>query len=254
MGVDAADFDGDGKEDLVVVNIDGETASLYRNTGNEQFEDINGKTGLSPITRMFSGWGLGFLDYDNDGWLDLVLTNGHPDDTVDERGRGVTYREPLFLLRNIDGRTMENVSGKAGPAFTRKYSARGMAIGDLNNDGFPDIVFTENGGPPHILLNSALGGNHWLGLQLRPRSTNPDAVGAIIRWHVGDKVLSRVKTAGGSFLSSRDPREIIGTGKSSIDWIEVRWPAPSHAVDRIIKPPMDRYLTVTEGESPAAKT
>jgi enediyne biosynthesis protein E4 len=149
---------------------------------------------------------------------------------------------------------MENVSNQAGSAFTGRYSARGMAIGDLNNDGFADIVFTENGGPPHLLLNSAIGGNHWLGLQLRPEKANPGAVGAIIRWQIGGKVFSRSRIAGGSFLSSRDPREIIGTGKSSIDWVEVRWPAPSHAVDRITRPQMDRYLTIAEGQSPAAKT
>lgn len=254
MGVDAGDFDRDGKEDLIVLNIDGETASLYHNLGNEEFEDVNMKTGLAPITRMFSGWGLGFLDYDNDGWLDLVLTSGHPDDTVDERGRGVTYREPIFLLHNLDGRKMENVSDQAGSAFTKKYSARGMAVGDLNNDGFPDVVFTENGGPPHLLLNSAVGGNHWVGLQLCATKANPGAVGAVIRWQTNNKIFSRIKVAGGSFLSSRDPREIIGAGKSSIDWIEVRWPAPSHTVDRIAKPQMDRYLTITEGESSPEKT
>ncbi len=254
MGVDAADFDRDGKEDLIVANIDGETASLYRNTGNEIFEDINIKTDLASVTRMFSGWGLGFLDYDNDGWLDLILSNGHPDDTVDQRNRGVTYREPLFLLHNSQGKKLENVSKLAGPAFTEQYSARGMAVGDLNNDGFPDIVFTENGGPPHVLMNNAASGNHWLGLELIAKTANPAAVGAVIRWSVDGKVFSRVKTAGGSFLSSHDPREIIGAANSSIDWVEVRWPAPSHSVDRILRPQMDRYLPVIEGRNPVARS
>jgi hypothetical protein len=251
MGVDAGDFDRDGREDLIVANIDGETTSLYRNVGHEEFEDVNLATGLAPITKMFSGWGLGFLDFDNDGWLDLVLTNGHPDDTVDQRNRGVTYQEPLRLLRNIEAHKLEDVTAQAGPAFTKSYSARGMAIGDLNNDGFSDIVFTENGGPPHVLINNAVSRNHWLGLQLRTRTANPAAVGAIIRWSTGGKVFSRMKTAGGSFLSTRDPREIIGSGNLAIDWLEVDWPAPSHAVDRVLKPAMDRYLVVTEGQSRA---
>jgi hypothetical protein len=247
MGVAAADFDGDGRVDLIVANIDAQTTSLYRNLGNEVFEDINLKTGLAPATRMFSGWGLGFLDYDNDGWLDLILSNGHPDDLVDQRSRGVTYREPILLLRNLKGEKLDNVSELGGDAFRKDYSARGLAIGDLNNDGYADIVFTENGGPPHVLINNATARNHWLGLQLAPKTTNPAAAGAIIRWSIGGKVFSRLKNAGGSFLSSNDPREIIGAGKEKIDWVEVQWPAPSHRVDRITAPQMDRYLTVTEG-------
>jgi len=247
MGVAAADFDGDGRPDLIVANIDAQTTSLYRNLGNEMFEDINLKTGLATLTRMFSGWGLGFLDYDNGGWPDLILSNGHPDDLVEQRSRGVTYREPILLLRNLCGAKLENVSDSAGEAFHKDYSARGLAIGDLNNDGYADIVFTENGGPPHVLMNNAVSKNHWLGIQLKPKTANPAAVGAVIRWSIGSKVFSRLKNAGGSFLSSNDPREIIGTGKAQIDWVEVQWPRPSHRVDRITAPRMDRYLTVSEG-------
>jgi hypothetical protein len=247
MGVAAADFDRDGRVDLIVANIDAQTTSLYRNLGNEMFEDINLKTGLATITRMFSGWGLGFLDYDNDGWPDLILSNGHPDDLVEQRSRGVTYREPILLLRNLSGARLENVSDSAGDAFHKDYSARGLAIGDLNNDGYADIVFSENGGPPHVMMNNAVSKNHWLGIQLKAKTTNPAAAGAVIRWSIGGKVFSRLKNAGGSFLSSNDPREIIGAGKAQIDWLEIQWPRPSHRVDRIIAPPMDRYLTVSEG-------
>lgn len=145
---------------------------------------------------------------------------------------------------------MENVSADAGPMFAKKYSARGLAVGDLNNDGFPDVVFAENGGPVHVLMNTAASGNRWLGLVLKPKTTNPEATGAVIRWSVGGKVFSRLKTAGGSFLSSHDPREILGAGKGNIDWVEIKWPAPSRRVDRIAKPAMDRYMTVTEGAGP----
>ena len=252
MGVDAADFDRDGLEDLIVANIDGETTSLYRNKGNEEFADVNVDVKLASVTRMSSGWGLAFLDYDNDGWPDLILSNGHPDDSVDERHRGVTYREPLFLLRNVDGRLFENLTEAAGPAFGKCYSARGLAVGDLNNDGYPDIVFTENGGPPHILMNTAARINKWLGLQLIPKVANPDATGAVIRWSIDGKVYSRIKTAGGSFLSTRDPREIIGAGKSTIDWVEVHWPAPSRAVDRVLTPQMNQYMVLHEGQYPAS--
>jgi hypothetical protein len=202
---------------------------------------------------MFSGWGLNFFDYDNDGWLDLILSHGYPDDMVDERHRGVTYREPILLMRNTGGRGLENASAVAGPAFSKTYASRGLAIGDLNNDGYPDIVFAENGGPPHLLMNTAFASNHWLGLQLQARIANPAAVGAVIRWSVAGKVFSRTRIAGGSFLSTRDPRELIGLGKSQIDWVEVKWPAPSSAVDRLSSPPVDRYLVVREGLGAVSK-
>ena len=249
MGVDAADFDRDGHQDLIVGNIDTETTSLYRNLGNELFDDRNRRTGIGPGTRLLSTWGLQFLDYDNDGWPDIVLCNGYPDDTADERDNGITYRQPILLFRNIDGKAMQNVSPEAGPAFRLRYTARGLAVGDLNNDGYPDVVFTENGGPPHLLMNSAASGNTWAGLKLQPKMAAPGAAGAIIRWSAGGKTLSVQKTAGGSFLSSHDPRIILGSGKDQIDWIEVRWPRPSQRVDRIEHPRMNQYTTIAEGQS-----
>jgi hypothetical protein len=254
MGVDAGDFDQDGRQDLVVGNIDTQTTSLYRNVGQEMFDDVNLKTGISQATRMMSGWGLRFLDYDNDGWPDLILSNGHPDDAVETRNAGIGYRQPILLMRNLAGAKMDNAGAKAGPAFTKKYSARGLAVGDLNNDGYPDVVFAENGGPVHVLMNTASCGNNWVGLMLRPKTTNPDAIGAVIRWRVGGKIFSLLKTAGGSFLSSHDPRQILGAAKSQIDWIEIAWPSPSQRVDRISKPEMNRYMTVVEGQGAVPQT
>src|ERR1019366_737420 len=210
MGVDAGDFDNDGLPDLLVANIDGQNTSLYKNLGGEVFRDLNLQTGLASVTLMLSGWGLRFVDYDNDGWLDIIAVNGHPDDSVDLLHRGVTYKEPIVLLRNIAGTKLQNVSGSEGPAFSRDYAARGLAVGDLNNDGYPDIVFTVVGGPPCILMNNATAANNWLGLQLKAKKSNPAATGAIIRWSRGGKTFSRVKNAGGGFLSSSDPREILG--------------------------------------------
>jgi len=249
MGVDAADFDRDGREDLVVANIDAETTSLYRNAGDEVFDDVNMRTGVASVTRMLSGWGLHFLDYDNDGWPDLMLANGHPDDTADQRHNGITYQQPLLLLHNAAGKKLENVSHLAGNAFDQRYAARGLAVGDLNNDGYPDVVFTENGGPVHILMNSATSRNHWLGLQLRAKRANPAATGAVIRWSIAGNVFSRQTTAGGSYLSSQDPRQILGAGAGQIEWVEVRWPRPSDRIDRIVHPAMNRYITIREGES-----
>jgi hypothetical protein len=248
MGVDAADFDRDGREDLIVANIDTETASLYRNVSGEMFDDVNLRTGIASVTRMLSGWGLHFLDYDNDGWPDLVLSNGHPDDTADQRHNGITYRQPLLLLHNVAGKRLEDVRNLAGSAFEERYAARGLAIGDLNNDGYPDIVFTENGGAVHILMNTTHV-NNWLGLQLHARIANPAATGAVLRWSIAGSIFSRGTTAGGSYLSSHDPREVLGAGPGQIDWVEVQWPQPSDRVDRVVHPVMNRYITISEGQS-----
>jgi enediyne biosynthesis protein E4 len=253
MGVDAGDFDQDGREDLIVANIDTQTASLYRNISKESFEDINISTGVGAATRMLSGWGLRFLDYDDDGWLDLILSNGHPDDQVDDRNSGIHYRQPLILLHNVGGKKTINMKEAAGATFGGRYNARGLAVGDLNNDGYPDVVMTENGGPVHVLMNTAQGGNNWLGLTLVAKTANPGSAGAILRWSIGGKIFSRQKTAGGSFLSSQDPREIIGAGKGRIDWVEVQWPLPSHRIDRVLRPEMDHYLTITEGQTAPPK-
>src|SRR6185312_12435766 len=245
MGVDAADFDQDGRQDLFVANIDQQTFSLYRNNGDETFTDVSRTFGVAGPTRLLSGWGLKFFDYDNDGWPDLIVANGHPNDLIDLNMKGVTYREPLLLFHNDGGRTMSNVSASAGSAYSGLYAARGLAVGDLNNDGYPDAVIGINGGAPLVLYNEARSGNHWIGLNLKAVRSAPGAPGAMIRWSAGGVVRSRMKTAGGSFLSSHDPREILGLGKATrADWIEIRWPAPSKQVDRIIAVPSDRYVVV----------
>ncbi len=254
MGVDAADFDQDGRQDLFVANIDGQTFDVYHNNGDEIFDQWNQSDGIADATRLLSGWGLRFFDYDNDGWPDLVLANGHPDDHVDERMRGVTYREPLLLFHN-DGRGgLADVSASAGDPFQKNYAARGLAVGDLNNDGYLDVVFVENGGPAHVLMNTAESKNHWLGLKLVGTGSNRDAIGARIKWSAGDKVFSRVKTAGGSYLASHDPREILGLGEArAADWVEIHWPRPGTGVERLAALPADTYVTVVEGKGATGK-
>jgi hypothetical protein len=249
MGVDAGDFDGDGRQDLFVANVDQEIFSLYRNNGDETFTDVSKAQGLARPTRLLSGWGLRFFDYDNDGWPDLILANGHPDDLVDKRMKGVTYAEPLLLFHN-DGRgRLLNVSNSAGEAFQSKYAARGLAVGDLDNDGFPDVVVGVNGGAPLLLHNNANPRNHWVGLRLVGRQSNPEAVGALIRWNAGGVTHSRLKTAGGSYLSGHDNREILGMGNAAaIDWVEIRWPKPSERIDRFTNLHPDAYFTVVEGK------
>jgi hypothetical protein len=247
MGVDAADIDGDGLVDLFVANVDQEMFSLYKNSGKEAFVDVAHRHDIAKSTRLLSGWGLKFFDYDNDGNLDLILANGHPDDMIDTYSAQVKYKEPLILFHN-DGKRLNDVSAAAGPIFKKDFPARGLAVGDFDNDGLPDILIGNNGAAPVLLRNNTAPGNHWLGVRLVAKTTNRDAIGARLTWSAGGVTRSRLKNNGGSYLSSHDPREVIGIGKAAkIDWLEVRWPAPSKRVDRFTNLPIDKYVTLTEG-------
>jgi enediyne biosynthesis protein E4 len=247
MGVDAADVFGSGYQDLFVANVDQEMFSLYRNQKNETFQDVAHANSVAQATRLLSGWGLKFFDYDNDGDIDLILANGHPDDMIESYSPAVKHKEPLLLFHQDSGK-LRNVSSEAGPAFERSYPARGLAVGDLNNDGLPDVLIAMNGGAPLLLENRTGVKNHWLGLKLEGATCNRDAIGARIRWSADGVIRSRLKNSGGSYLSSHDPREILGIGKAEqIDWVEIAWPKPSSKVQRIVKPPLDRYLTIKEG-------
>ena len=248
MGVDSADFNQDGWMDLFVANIDREMFSIYQNNHDETFDDQAGPTGIGNATRLMSGWGLKFFDYDNDGNLDLFLANGNPDDLIESLHSQVKYQEPLMLFHNTE-KSFENVSAQSGPVFAEPLSARGMAIGDFNNDGAVDVLVAVNDAAPVLLRNDVGSKNHWLGVKLVGAKSNRDAVGARITYQAGDLKRSRTKVAGGSFLSSHDPRIVLGIGKRpKIDWLEIKWPQPGGATERITDLPIDRYITILEGK------
>ena len=244
MGVDATDYDGDGWQDLFVANIDQELFSLYHNQKDLSFTDEPGE--IAPATRLLSGWGLKFFDYDDDGDPDLFLANGHPDDMVETLTTRVKYKEPLLMFENT-GRGYKDVSAQSGAAFSKSYPARGMTVGDYDNDGDLDVLIANNGEAPLLLRNDGGNRNNWLGLQLSATKSNAAGVGAIITWQVGTQKFSRLKTNGGSYLASHDPREILGAGRGGkIDSVEIRW--PSGKIDRLTNPPMNSYIRVVEGE------
>ena len=249
MGVDAVDFNQDGWVDLFVANIDHERYSIYQNNHDETFDDKAGATGIGLATRLMSGWGLKFFDYDNDGLLDLFLANGNPDDNIEELTNGqVTFREPLMLFHN-NGKVFQNVSAESGPAFAKSISARGMAVGDFNNDGALDVLVSVNDGAPLLLRNNVEAQNNWLGIKLVGKKANPDAVGARVTYQAGDLRASRIKAGGGSYLSSHDPRMVLGIGpRHGIDWVEVKWPGPSTLTERFVDLPINRYVTLVEGQ------
>jgi hypothetical protein len=244
MGVDSGDYDLDGWQDLFVANIDQELFSLYRNQKDNTFMDEPGE--IAPATRLLSGWGLKFFDYDNDGDPDLFLANGHPDDMIETQTPRVKYKEPLLMFENT-GRSFRNVSAQSGTVFTRDFPARGMTSGDFDNDGDADLLISNNGEAPLLLRNEGGNRNNWLGLQLVGTKSNPGATGALITWQAGGAKRQRLKTSGGSYLASHDPREILGAGRAGkIDSVEIRW--PSGLVDRLSNLPINTYLKVVEGK------
>jgi len=250
MGVDAFDLNGDGWQDLFVANVDQEMFSLYQNCRDETFRDVAYPQNIAKATRLLSGWGLKFFDYDNDGALDLILANGHPDDMIELYSQQVRYKEPLLLFHQERG-VLQNVSAQAGPVFQKSFPARGLAIGDFNNDGRLDVLIGNNGGAPVLLKNNAGKENHWIGLKLEGTHCNRDAIGSSITWSAGGRRYTRLKNSGGSYLSSHDPREVLGLGASGkVDWVEIRWPAPSGRVERFTNLPVDRYTVIKEGTAP----
>jgi enediyne biosynthesis protein E4 len=244
MGVDAADYDDSRWQSLFVANIDQERFSLYHNDKDMTFSDQSGEIGTA--TRVLSGWGLKFFDYDNDGNADLILANGHPDDMVEMRNTQTTYKEPLMMFENVNGK-FRNVSAESGPVFGKRYPARGLAVGDFDNDGYLDVLICNNGEPPLLLHNEGDHWNNWIGLQLVATKSNPAAIGAVLSWVAGGRKKSRLKNGGGSYLAAHDPREILGIGSANkIDDVEVKW--PSGTVDRIDNPPINQYIRVVEGK------
>ena len=249
MGVDAADLDGDGWQDLFVANVDHEMYSVYMNSKDESFHDASERQGVARDTRLMSGWGLKFFDYDNDGRVDLLLANGHPDDMIDSYSMQVKYKEPLLLYHQGEDGLLTNVSQNAGPVFTQSFAGRGLAVGDFDNDGAVDVIIGVNGAAPVLLRNNGARGNNWLGVKLEGVMCNRDAVGAHIVWKAGGKTRARLKNNGGSYLSSHDPREVLGIGSASrIDELEIHWPGPSKHVEKLTNLTPNRYVRIVEGQ------
>lgn len=248
MGVDAADINQDGWLDLFLTNVDHEMFSLYRNHKDMSFDDLAIPTGIGAATMLLSGWGVKFFDYDNDGNLDLLIANGYPDTMVEKRVQDVRYEEPMLLFRH-SGDKWENVSAQSGPVFSKDLAARGMALGDFDNNGAVDVLVAVNDAAPVLLRNHIGRSNHWLGVRLIGKKANIDAIGARIAYQAGDLRRSVYKAGGGSYASAHDPRMVLGLGqRTKVDWLEVTWPQPSGKVERITDLPLDRYITIVEGE------
>jgi hypothetical protein len=225
MGVDFADYKNDGWPDLVVTDLANQRYALYRNNRDGTFAYSSLISGIAGMTALHSGWGVRFLDYDNDGWKDLLIAQGHDLDTVELSSPNLHYREAMLLARNT-GHGFQDVSAESGPAFRSPLVGRGMAIGDINNDGNLDAVVTTNDGPAHILLNRTATGNHWLTLLLIGHKSNRDAIGAEVKITTANGSQWATVTTASSYLSSSDKRVHFGLGsQAQANHIEIRWPS-----------------------------
>ena len=228
MGVDAEDVDGDGRPDLYVTNFQEEYNTLYRNLGPGLFVDVTASFGLAVDSLPLMGWGCALMDFDNDGWPDIVVADSHIDDNADVHGQPSAYAMPPLLYQNLGGKRFRLASRGAGSYFETAHVAHGLATGDLDDDGDMDLVIGQKDGPPALLRNDtpAAATNHWVRLKLVGKKSNRDGIGARVAVEAGGRTIHRLRKCGQSLMSAHDPRLLIGVGSATtVDRLTVRWPS-----------------------------
>ena len=244
MGVDFADYNNDGLPDLVVTALASQMYALYRNNGDGTFSYESYPSGLGRMTMKHSGWGVRFIDYGNDGWKSLLINQGHDLDTVQLTFPDLRYKEPMLLARNT-GKGFEDVSAQAGEIFQKTWVGRGLAVGDIDNDGRLDAVVTSNDGALYVLHNSTATQNHWLTLELIGHRSNRDALGAEIKLTTAKGSQWATVTTAGSYLSSSDKRVHFGLGPETVvRSIDIRWPSGIRQTMKNVR--VDQILKIEE--------
>ena len=244
MGVDVADFDHDGWPDLAKTNFSDDANNLYHNDGTGEFTDEQAASGFGPVSIPFLGFGLKFFDYDNDGWADIFVANGHVNPQVDQKAFGVSYAERYLLFHNLHGKFQE-VGLQAGDAFLGKQVARGTAVADFNNNGGLDLLASRLGATPHLLKNSSTRG-HWIRIKTVGTRSNRNGYGARVEISAGGVAQEAEVRANCSYLSASDARVHFGLGEAAkVDSIIVRW--PSGTVDTVRNEAADQDLVMREG-------
>ncbi len=247
MGIAAGDVDGDGRIDLVLSHFAMETNTFYRNLGDLQFDDVTGPAGLGPISYKRVSWGIGLLDFDNDGDLDLAVANGHMQEGVEKLDPGLRYRQPNQLLENLGGAggrvRFRDASADAGAAFATLEVSRGLAVGDWNDDGRLDLVINNTNAGVDLLENRRQTAHHWLGLALRGPAANPFAIGARVELAAGGKRQLGEVRSGGGFQSQFDLRLHFGLGEHRGPVaVDIRWPDGHRQRETTAE--LDRYWTI----------
>ena len=251
MGTTVADFNGDGHLDIFKTNFSDDTSTLYRNNGDGTFTDATSAAGLGLYTQ-YLGWGTMFLDFDNDGWPDLILANGHVYPEVDSQHLGSSYKEPRILYHNNGDGTFSDISASGGSGITTPASSRGLAVGDLWNDGQMSVVVSNMNAPASLLVNQVRTANHWIALRTVGTKSNRDGIGARITVKAGSRILVDEVRSGSSYISNSDMRAHFGLGAiAKLDWIEIRW--PSGLIERFADLGADAVHTVREGSGKAVE-
>jgi hypothetical protein len=246
MGIDAADVDGDGFLDVYVTHLDFELNRLYHNNGDGTFTDDTYNSGIGSKARLLSGVAAKFLDYDNDGWPDILQLNGAMLDNVSLYHSEVSYKEPLLMFRNLGNGHFEKSSDSLGPDFIRPVAGRGLATADFDNDGDIDAAINNRGDYPELLRNDGGNANHWLEVLLIGTKSNRDGAGSVLK--LTSEGFAHVQQAEGgtSYMSASDPRIHFGLGKrSKIESLVITW--PSGHVDKLTNVPIDKIIAVKEG-------
>jgi hypothetical protein len=247
MGVDAGDANGDGLPDFVVTNFNDQYHSLFVGSKSLPYQDRTVASHLAALTKSYVGWGVKFLDYDNDGNLDLMFINGHINQAIETTRADVSYRQPPLLLRGLSDGTFQDMRNSAGQVFTSGYLGRGLAAADFDNDGDLDLAFTRLNGPPALLRNDIGQQNSWIGFELQGTISNRDAIGAKIIVTSGGRRRVRWTTGGSSYLSAHDKRVLVGLGPEASGKpvsAEIVW--PRGRVQRLSSLEPGRYHRIVE--------